>query len=131
MNFNKVYNVYTYSLYVMQYFFFADDNMRLRSNACYAAKGFSPERREGWSIPLPSQCESLPCQAQHHLHYGKTPSWYQVWWLAGCESHFSSLRQVPHLWSRYGTLRDWGQTWLELFVSIVRWGNMRNVFRLK
>jgi hypothetical protein len=36
---------------------FVDDNMRLRSNTCYAAEGFSPERREDWSISLQSECE--------------------------------------------------------------------------
>jgi len=36
---------------------FVDDNMRLRSNACYAAEGFSSERRENWSISLQSECE--------------------------------------------------------------------------
>ena len=52
--------------------FFADDNLRLRSNSCYAAKGFSPEGREGRNLPLSSQCESVPSQAQHRLHFRET-----------------------------------------------------------
>lgn len=108
-------------------FSFLDDNVWLWSNSRYAAEGFSSKRRESWNIPLPCQCESVSCQAQHHLHYRKTSSRHQMRWLAGCESHFSSLRQVPHLWSRYGTLTDWGETWYELLVSIVIPGYMWRV----
>jgi len=36
---------------------FVDDNMRLRSNTCHAAEGFSSERRENWSVSLQSECE--------------------------------------------------------------------------
>ena len=60
------------------FLFVADDNMRLRSNACYAAEGFSPEGREGRNLPLPSEPESVPSQAQHRLRYGETPSRRQM-----------------------------------------------------